>query len=215
MYNIISACKLLEWLNITTFLGPENSGKSTLINSTLGKVVQEVGFTKHTLTATMQSFTDDIFIVDFLGTQAGGERAHLSKVWEDYEKVADLCIVVLNFVGDNCRAAEEFPKIARARMSQNAVLVMNKMDCVLHGPRNSGVWDEYSPQKLWDLTQSFAQSSGLATNKVFLSVSRANQELEETTHKLLKERGSFIMLKDEITSTIRMLISELEYRDRS
>ena len=181
----------------------------------MGKAVQEVGFTKHTLTATMQSFIDDIFIVDFPGTQADGERSHLSKVWEDYEKVADLCIVVLNFVGDNCRATEEFPRIAKTRMSQNAVLVMNKVDCVLHGPRNSGVWDEYSAQKLLKLRDSLAESSGLSINRVFLSVSRANEDLEETTAELLKERGSIIMLKDEITSTIWMLISELKYRDRS
>lgn len=208
MFKIISACKLLEGLRMTAFIGPENAGKTTLINSTLGKTVEEVGFTRHTLGATMHSFTDDKFIIDFPGTEAGGERAHLSKLWKDYEKVADLCIVVLNFVGDNCLAAKEFPRIARSRMSKSVVLVINKMDCVLNGPRNSMVWDEYSPRKLAELRQSFAESSGLNTNQVFLSVSRKNEDLEETTRELLKERDN-IMLKDEITTAIRMLISQL------
>lgn len=134
---------------------------------------------------------------------------------KNYEKVADLCIVVLNFVGDNCQAAAELPRIARSRMSENVVLIMNKVDCVLHGPRKSKVWDEYSPQKLRDLRQAFAESSGLAPRKVFLSVSRANEELEEITYELLKERSSIVMLKEEITTTIRMFISELKFRDRS
>lgn len=215
MYKIISACELLEGLSMAAFIGPENAGKTTLINSTLGRTVEEEGFTKHTLAATMHNFIDDIFIIDFPGTEAGGERVPLSKVWENYDKVADLCIVVLNFVGDNCQPAAEFPRIARSRMSENVVLIMNKVDCVLHGPRKSKVWDEYSPRQLRDLRQAFAESSGLTPRKVLLSVSRANEELEETTHELLKERGSIVMLKEEITSTIRMFISELKSRERS
>ncbi len=157
----------------------------------------------------MHSFSPDRFIIDFPGIEAGGERAHLSMVWENYDKVADLCIVVLNFVGDNCQAAKELPRIARSRMSEDVVLIMNKVDCVLNGPRRSEVWDEYSPRKLTELRQTFAESSGVARSQVFLSVSRANEELEETTYELLRERGSIVMFKEEITTTIRMLISDL------
>jgi GTP-binding protein EngB required for normal cell division len=214
MFKIISACKLLEGFRMAAFIGPENVGKTTLINSILGENVGDVGSTTHTSAATLYRFANDIFIIDFPGTDAGGERAGLSKVWEYYEKVADLCIVVVNFVGDNSKAAEEFVRIARSRMCENVVLVINRVDSVLNGSRNRRIWDENSPQILRELRESFAKSSGLATNQVFLSVSIANEDLEETTRDLLIERGSVIMLKEEITTTIRMLISELEIQDR-
>lgn len=99
-----------------TFIGSENAGKTTLINSILGEDVGGVGFTIHTTAATPYRFRDDIFVVDFPGTDGGGNRAHLSKIWEEYENVADLCVVVLNFGGDTSRAGQVFPMIARSRM---------------------------------------------------------------------------------------------------
>jgi len=204
MYKVRTASNLLESLRFAAFIGPENAGKTTLINSILGDNVGGVGFTTHTTAATPYRFRDDIFLVDFPGTDGGGDRAHLSKIWEDYEKVADLCVVVLNFGGDTSREAQVFPMIARSRMCGNVVLVINRVDSVLNGSRNSPVWAEYSADKVEQLKISIAENSGLPADRVFFSVSRTSEELEETTRQLLKER--LIMLKDEITSTVRGLL---------
>lgn len=208
MFEIITACNSLERLRFVTFIGPENAGKTTLINSILGEDVGGVGFTTHTTAATPYSFRDNIFVVDFPGTDGGGNRAHLSKIWEEYEKVADLCVVVLNFGGDTSRAAQVFPMIARSRMCDNVVLVLNRVDSVLNGSRNSPVWAEYSAEKVEQLKMSIAEISGLPAGRVFFSVLRANEELEETTRQLLKERH--IMLKDEITIKVRELLLGLK-----
>lgn len=205
MFKIIKACNSLESLRFATFIGPENAGKTTLINSILGENVGDVGFTTHTRAATPYRFTDDIFLVDFPGTDGGGDRAHLSNIWEEYEKVANLCVIVLNFGGDTSRAGHVFPRIARSQMwGGDIVLVINRMDSVLNGSRNSLVWAEYSPEKVKQLKISIAKNSGLPAERVFFSVLRTNEELEETTCQLLRERS--ILLKDEITSTVRELI---------
>jgi GTP-binding protein EngB required for normal cell division len=209
IYKIIWACKLLDGFRMAAFIGPENVGKTTLINSILGENVGVVGFTTHTSAASLYRFTQDILIIDFPGINGGGERAGLSKVWEYYEKVADLCIVVVNFGGDTSRAAEEFLRVARSRMCENVVLVINRVDSVLNGSRNSHVWVEYSPSKVQQLRISFAESCGLPTERVFLSVSRPREELEETTCHLLEERPS-IMMKEEITSKLRWLLCETQ-----
>lgn len=205
MFKIITACNSLESLRFATFIGPENAGKTTLINSILGENVGDVGFTTHTRAATPYRFTDDIFLVDFPGTDGGGDRAHLSTIWEEYEKVANLCVIVLNFGGDTSRAGQVFPRIARSQMwGGDIVLVINRVDSVLNGSRNSPVWAEYSPEKVKQLKISIAKNSGLPAERVFFSVLRTNEELEETTCQLLRERS--ILLKDEITSTVRELI---------
>lgn len=209
IYKIIRACKLLEGFRMVAFIGPENVGKTTLINSILGENVGAVGFTTHTSSATLYRFTNDIFIVDFPGTDAGGERAGLSRVWEYYEKFADLCIIVVNFGGDTSRAAENFLRIARWRMCENVVLVINRVDSVLNGSSSSPVWVEYSPSKVKQLRMSFAESCGLPIERVFLSVSRAREELEETTRHLLEERPSIIM-KKEITRQLQWLLCEAQ-----
>lgn len=59
----------LERLRFVTFIGSENAGKTTLINSILGEDVGGVGFTIHTTAATPYRFRDDIFVVDFPGTE--------------------------------------------------------------------------------------------------------------------------------------------------
>lgn len=208
MFEIITACNSLERLRFVTFIGPENAGKTTLINSILGEDVGGVGFTTHTTAATPYMFRDNIYVVDFPGTDGGGNRAHLSKIWEEYEKVADLCVVVLNFGGDTSRAAQVFPRIARSRMCDNVVLVLNRVDSILNGSTNSPVWAEYSAEKVEQLKMSIAEISGLPPNRVLFSVLRANEELEETTRQLLKER--LIMLKDELTVKVRGLLLELK-----
>jgi len=194
---------------MAALIGPENVGKTTLINSILGENVGAVGFTTHTSAATLHRFTNDIFIIDFPGIDAGGERADLSKVWECYENVADLCIVVVNFEGDTSGSAAEFVRIARSHMCENVVLVINRVDSVLNGTRNSPVWVEYSPRKLKDLRISFAESCELPTESVFMSISRPSAELDETTCRLLEERPT-IMTKEEITSKLRWLLCETQ-----
>jgi len=208
MFEIITACNALERLRFVTFIGPQNAGKTTLINSILGEDVGGVGFTTHTTAATPYMFRDNIFVVDFPGTDGGGNRAHLSKIWEEYEKVADLCVVVLNFGEDTSRAAQVFPRIARSRMCDNVVLVLNRVDSILNGSTNSPVWAEYSTEKVEQLKMSIAEISGLPADRVFFSVLRANEELEETTRQLMKER--LIMLKDELTVKVKGLLLELK-----
>ena len=90
-------------------------------------------------------------------------------------------------------------------MCENVALVINRVDSVLNGSRNSPVWIEYSSSKVKQMRMSFAESCGLPIERVFLSVSRARQELEETTRHLLEERPS-IMMKEEITRELRSLL---------
>ena len=90
IYKIIWACKLLEGFRMVPFIGHVNIGKTTLISSILGENVGDVGIRRHTLVAALYRFMNDIFIIDFIGTNAGEEIPSLSKVLEYYEKVADL-----------------------------------------------------------------------------------------------------------------------------
>lgn len=82
------------------------------------------------------------------------------------------------------------------------------MDSVLNGSRNSPVWAEYSAENVEQLKISIAEIAGLPTDRVFFSVLRASEELEETTRQLLKERH--IMLKDETTNKVRGLLLGLK-----
>ena len=166
-----------------------------------------MGFTTHTSATIPYRFTNGMFLIDFPGIDAGGERAVLSNVWENYEKVAKLCIVVLSFGGDTSRSVEEIVRIARSRMCENVVLVVNRIDSVLNGSRISPVWSEYSPRKLMHQRMSFAESCGLSRERVFLSVSKPREELEETTCQLLEQRRT-IMMKEEITRKLQWLICE-------
>ena len=72
-----------------------------------------MGFTTHTLATTLYGFINATFIIDILGTDAGEERLGLPKVWEFYAKIANLCIVVVNFGGDTSRTTHKFLSIAR------------------------------------------------------------------------------------------------------
>ena len=83
-------------------------------------------------------------------------------------------------------------------MCENVALVINMVDSVLNGSRNSPVWDEYSTSKVKKLIMYFIQSCGLAIERVFLSVSTTREEMEETTRHILEEQPS-IMMKEEIT----------------
>jgi len=40
MFKIITACDTLESLRFATFIGPENAGKTTRINSMLGETLE-------------------------------------------------------------------------------------------------------------------------------------------------------------------------------
>ena len=80
IYKIIWACKLLEGFIMVAFIGPKKVGKNTLISSILKENVGDVGFTTHTLASTLNGFTNDIFIIDFPGIDAGEVIPGLSKV---------------------------------------------------------------------------------------------------------------------------------------
>ena len=64
------------------FRGHENVGKTTLISLILGENVGDVGIRRHTLVTALYRFMNDIFIIDFPGTDVGEERPG-----EYYEKV--------------------------------------------------------------------------------------------------------------------------------
>ena len=115
---------------MVAFIGPENVGKTTLISSILGENVRDVWFTTDTLSTNIYRFFNYIFIIDFLGIDLGEEIPGRSKVWEYYEKVAKLCIVVVNFGGDTSMAMHKFLSIAHSWMCENVVLVINMVDFV-------------------------------------------------------------------------------------
>jgi len=163
IYKIIWACKLLKGFIMTPFIEPENVGKTILINSILVKKVGDVGFMTHTPVTTLYRFTKDIFIIDFPGTNAGKERVGPSKVWEYYEKVVDLRIIIVNFGGDTFRVAEEFVRIVRSRMCENVVVFINMVDYVLNVSGDSPIWVEYNPNKVQPLRMSFVENCGLPT----------------------------------------------------
>ena len=62
------------------FRGHENIGKDTLISLILGENFGDVGIRTHTLASTLYGFVNDIFIIDFIGTNVGEEIPSLSKV---------------------------------------------------------------------------------------------------------------------------------------
>eukprot|EP01018_Ginkgo_biloba_P020711 Gb_36412 [translate_table: standard] len=90
IYKIMLASKCLEHIKIIAFVGPQNGGKTTLINALLSDEVATVGFTSHTSKVVPYLVDGSTVIVDFPGTEATSDRQEMPAAWEEFQRVPEL-----------------------------------------------------------------------------------------------------------------------------
>ncbi|KAL2633626.1 hypothetical protein R1flu_005105 [Riccia fluitans] len=54
---------------------------------------------------------ENLVAVDFPGTNAADEREELSNMWKAFERLPDVCVVMVNFNGDVNNDCGELPRL--------------------------------------------------------------------------------------------------------
>ncbi|KAL2633630.1 hypothetical protein R1flu_005109 [Riccia fluitans] len=147
-------------------VGPENAGKSTLINILINGPPKDDEENQDKATTGHMSHTDDpkgylalavgnLVAVDFPGMQAADERRNLADMWEAFERLPDVCVVMLRFSGDVTANCGELPRRARDKFCKRVVLIVNKVDSVMKGRKTAPVWKEFSPDRMNELREAY------------------------------------------------------------
>ncbi|KAL2633633.1 hypothetical protein R1flu_005112 [Riccia fluitans] len=131
-------------------VGPENAGKTTLINILINGPPKDDEENQDKATTDHLSHTDDpkgylalavgnLVAVDFPGMQAADERRNLADMWEAFERLPDVCVVMLRFSGDVTANCGELPRRARDKFCKRVVLIVNQVDSVMKGRKTAPV----------------------------------------------------------------------------
>ncbi|KAG6553350.1 hypothetical protein Mapa_005085 [Marchantia paleacea] len=219
MLEIDTAHKVAKEEKVLAVVGPENVGKSTLINILRNGAPEDddenedegekadaasTGYTTHTddPKGYLASAVGNLVAVDFPGMGAAHERRPLSTMWEAFEQLPDLCLVLMKFNGDVTADCANVPKEVRKKLCDRIVLVVNHVDGIMKGKKSAKIWKQYPSEKMEALRQGFIKNSdNMLETVVLTSLSR---DLHDGEKEMLRERG--IMFAQELLEQIKLLV---------
>ncbi|KAL2633635.1 hypothetical protein R1flu_005114 [Riccia fluitans] len=216
MLETDKAVKLAKEEKMLAVVGPENAGKSTLINILIngppkdGEENQDKASTGHL------SHTDDpkgylalavgnLVAVDFPGMQAAAERRNLADMWEAFERLPDVCVVMLKFNGDVTADCGELPRRARDKFCKRVVLIVNQVDSVMKGRKTAPVWKEFSPDRMNELREAYKRNCDNMLDDVMLTC-LSSRDLFDEDKELLRARG--ILFAEDVLKKIKQLVQK-------
>ncbi|KAH6557121.1 hypothetical protein KP509_1Z133400 [Ceratopteris richardii] len=203
--------QLSRKVKVVLVVGPQNAGKSSLINCILGKKEAKTGY--------YRVHTDDldcyrggkhvrgngdgeVVLVDSPGTNSHDRLAEMRGVWQNMEDVPDLVIMVMLFEGDmNKSIAELAISVAKWTKCHKQILVLNKCDQVLS---NSDNLNELNPKAMREIRAEAAKGTNLKPEDVMMTVL---QESVAISDEELKKRD--VLRVEEARSYLRKTIKSL------
>jgi energy-coupling factor transporter ATP-binding protein EcfA2 len=177
------------------FVGPQNAGKSTLLNALFNKRV-ETGMTTHTDEATKYSVAENIFAVDFPGSDS--LFSHKER-FSQFGRINNFFVYVMPYTGTPSEALVKNVKMAY-EMEMYAGKSAKTLFCINKATREDVMFDEEYKTKFVQMIKDYIRendfneeeslmkkwSAGI-TNKVAQTVSNEAYEEIKAKYKELKE----------------------------
>ncbi|KAL2628630.1 hypothetical protein R1flu_013316 [Riccia fluitans] len=200
--------KLAKEEKMLAVVGLENAGKSTLINILINGPPKDDEEDQDKATTGISSHTYDpkgylalavgnLVAVDFPGMQAAE--------WEAFERLPDVCVVMLRFSGDVTADCGELPRLARKKLCKRVVLIVNQVDFVMKGPKTAPVWKEFSPDRMNELREAYKRKCDNMLDDVMLTC-LSSQDLFNKEKELLRARG--ILFAEDVLKKIKQLVQK-------
>ncbi|KAL2632840.1 hypothetical protein R1flu_004319 [Riccia fluitans] len=146
---------------------------------------------------------------------AADEREELPTMSEAFERVPDVCVVMVNFNGDVHKDCGELPTLVRDKLCDKVVLIVNKVDHVMHGPEKTSVSAEYSPEKMKELGEAYLRNSASddVVVEVIFTCLRSNGLFPE--ERVCLQAREILFAEDVVLHRIKKLANENSFSIRT
>lgn len=135
LYLVHNIKELLLHTCFVGLLGPENSGKSSLVKGMAENLgndfkVPDIGVRRHTSRMGGYQLRDRLWVVDFPGCNSMSKEA--AAAWQRFASVPSFCVLIVPFTGDvNTDVLRLYKEIKGQHPDTEIVVVLNKVDAVL------------------------------------------------------------------------------------
>ncbi|MCO5591951.1 hypothetical protein L7F22_045944 [Adiantum nelumboides] len=186
--------RLSRKVKVVLVVGPQNAGKSSLINCIVGKEVARTGYWR-VHTEDLKGYHVErkgrpVVLVDSPGLDSDNRLADMKGIWRSLEGVPDLVIMVMRFQGDTDELVQQLPaSVAKWSKCLNLLLVLNQCDQILSYPSSL---EEFSPQGMVELQADYAGRAHLRPEDVIMTVladQPVNSHDRQQLASDLEERG--------------------------